>query len=63
MVTGHCVLTMDLLWAMSTSDSGSSWMDYDLQEHSFVGGLQFWEYALCSGTIDGALRMWDRTWA
>ncbi|KAK3814375.1 MAG: WD40-repeat-containing domain protein [Benniella sp.] len=59
MVTGHCVLTMDLLWAMSTSDSGSGWMDYDLQEHSFVGGLQFWEYALCSGTIDGALRMWD----
>ncbi|KAG0237687.1 Mitochondrial fission protein [Mortierella sp. GBA43] len=59
MTTGQCVLTMDLLWAMRSSDGSSEWMDYDLQDYNFVGSLQFWQYALCSGTIDGALRMWD----
>ncbi|KAF9436793.1 Mitochondrial fission protein [Entomortierella beljakovae] len=56
--TGQCVLTMDLLWAMGTSNSWSDWMD-ETPEQSYVGGLQFWQYALCSGTIDGAIRMWD----
>ncbi|KAG0267015.1 Mitochondrial fission protein [Mortierella polycephala] len=56
--TGQCVLTMDLLWAMGTSNSWSDWMD-EAQDQSYVGGLQFWQYALCSGTIDGAIRMWD----
>ncbi|KAF9947537.1 Mitochondrial fission protein [Mortierella alpina] len=59
MSTGQCVLTMDLLWAMGTSKSWSDWMELDVKDHSFVGSLQFWQYALCSGTIDGALRMWD----
>jgi len=59
MTTGQCVLTMDLLWAMSTSNSWSDWMN-DGSDESYVGGLQFWQYALCSGTIDGAIRMWDR---
>ncbi|KAI7821538.1 WD40-repeat-containing domain protein [Gamsiella multidivaricata] len=59
MTTGQCVLTMDLLWAMGTSNSWADWMDYDLTTNRFVGSLQFWQYALCSGTIDGALRMWD----
>lgn len=57
--TGQCVLTMDLLWAMGTSNSWSDWMT-EAQDQSYVGGLQFWQYALCSGTIDGAIRMWDR---
>ncbi|KAF9100125.1 Mitochondrial fission protein [Mortierella sp. AD031] len=57
--TGQCVLTMDLLWEMGTSNSWSDWMDLDLRDHSYVGSLQFWQYALCSGTIDGAIRMWD----
>ncbi|KAK3815880.1 MAG: WD40-repeat-containing domain protein [Linnemannia elongata] len=56
--TGQCVLTMDLLWAMGTSNSWSDWMT-EAQDQSYVGGLQFWQYALCSGTIDGAIRMWD----
>lgn len=25
----------------------------------FVGGVQFWGYALVSGSADGAVRMWD----
>lgn len=57
--TSQCVLTMDLLWAMGTSNSWSDWMT-EAQDQSYVGGLQFWQYALCSGTIDGAIRMWDR---
>jgi mitochondrial division protein 1 len=28
----------------------------------FVGGVQFMEYALVSGSGDGALRMWDSEW-
>jgi len=51
---------MDLLWAMGTSNSWSDWMDLDLRDNNYVGSLQFWQYALCSGTIDGAIRMWDR---
>ncbi|KAF9288667.1 Mitochondrial fission protein [Mortierella alpina] len=59
MSTGQCVLTMDILWAMGTSKSWSDHMGLDARDHSFVGSLQFWQYALCSGTIDGAIRMWD----
>ncbi|KAG0006705.1 Mitochondrial fission protein [Modicella reniformis] len=59
MTTSQCVLTMDLLWAMSTSNTWSDWMN-EAQDQSYVGGLQFWQYALCSGTVDGAIRMWDR---
>ncbi|KAG0347416.1 Mitochondrial fission protein [Podila humilis] len=59
LTTGQCVLTMDLLWAMGTSNSWSDWMDLSLDENKYVGSLQFWQYALCSGTIDGAIRMWD----
>ncbi|KAF9115725.1 Mitochondrial fission protein [Mortierella sp. AM989] len=58
MTTGQNVLTMDLLWAMGTSNSWSDWMD-EAPDQSYVGDLQFWECALCSGTIDGAIRMWD----
>jgi len=61
MTTSQCVLTMDLLWAMGTSNTWSDWMT-ETEDQSYVGGLQFWQYALCSGTVDGALRMWDRKW-
>jgi mitochondrial division protein 1 len=91
--TGQCVLTMDILWAIShpypqpgsssTSPRSSalsglpgasllsaassifsfpsppmadgSWDMY----LDFVGGVQFWGYALVSGSGDGAVRMWD----
>ncbi|KAF8707547.1 WD40 repeat-like protein, partial [Rhizoctonia solani] len=65
--TGQCVLTMDLLWAMSHPGDSSEYVDqpYDFSanfpegEDRFVGGLQFWGYALVSGSADGAVRMWD----
>lgn len=80
--TGQCVLTMDILWAISHppslhssySDLGStinitsgafavptppyadgSWEMYQ----DFVGAVQFWGYALVSGSGDGCVRMWD----
>ncbi|KAI0318002.1 WD40-repeat-containing domain protein [Amylostereum chailletii] len=83
--TGQCVLTMDLLWALShpavATSSGpvpnalfpgvaaaagsfavptppyadGSWELYQ----DFIGAVQFWGYALVSGSGDGAVRMWD----
>ncbi len=35
--------------------SDGSWEMYT----DFVGGVQFWGYALASGSGDGAVRMWD----
>lgn len=85
LATGQCVLTMDILWAIShppatTPSSGipnhlfpgaaaaagtfavptppfsdGSWDMYQ----DFVGAVQFWGYALVSGSGDGAVRMWD----
>ncbi|KAM0753369.1 WD40 repeat-like protein [Meredithblackwellia eburnea MCA 4105] len=105
--TGQCVLTMDILWAISnplasqtlssepeemysdpyggggpglatpntsprrslgrrqtsgfggspatTTYADGSWEMYE----DFVGGVQFWGYALASGSGDGCVRMWD----
>jgi mitochondrial division protein 1 len=95
--TGQCVLTMDILWAIShphpqprsSSNSqssrgaaftvpglpGASLLSAASNTFSFpsppsadgswdmyldfVGGVQFWGYALVSGSGDGAVRMWD----
>ena len=83
--TGQCIMTMDILWAIShppvatpgsalpslmfpgaAAAAGSfavpmppyadgSWDMYT----DFVGAVQFWGYALVSGSGDGAVRMWD----
>lgn len=83
--TGQCVMTMDILWAIShppasapgaalpshlfpgaAAAAGSfavptppyadgTWEMYQ----DFVGAVQFWGYALVSGSGDGAVRMWD----
>ena len=84
LTTGQCVMTMDILWAIShpsTLPAGympgfpvvgaaaaagafavptppyadGSWELYQ----DFIGAVQSWEYALVSGSGDGAVRMWD----
>ena len=84
LATGQCVMTMDILWAISHPSSmpgatipaqlipgaaaaagtfsvpsppfsDGTWEMYD----DFVGAVQFWGYALVSGSGDGAVRMWD----
>lgn len=85
--TGQCVLTMDILWAISHAPAvptspkrtfglgGASLLSaasssfavpappmadgsWDMYS-DFVGAVQFWGYALVSGSGDGAVRMWD----
>ncbi|KAF1798325.1 WD40-repeat-containing domain protein [Mucor lusitanicus] len=62
--TQQCVLTLDVMWA-SKNGGGivDSWLDtamnYGYAAHDFVGALQFWDFALASGTSDGKIRMWD----
>ncbi|RPD58410.1 WD40 repeat-like protein [Lentinus tigrinus ALCF2SS1-6] len=85
LTTGQCVMTMDILWAIShppTSAPGTALPNHlfpgaaaaagtfavptppyadgtwELYQ-DFVGALQFWGYALVSGSGDGAVRMWD----
>ena len=88
LTTGQCVMTMDILWAISHPPStgpvagmssfypgaptstgtfaiptppyaDGTWDMYQ----DFVGAVQFWGYALVSGSGDGAVRMWDsRFW-
>ncbi|KAG2218803.1 hypothetical protein INT45_005450 [Circinella minor] len=73
--TQQCVLTLDVMWASNSAGSGSSssgWRSMKsldqwsldgissyFEPSDFVGALQFWNFALASGTIDGKLRMWD----
>ena len=83
--TGQCVMTMDILWAMSNSSSSASTtrrqssarsgrrsyahqletiatasIEPGLENYeAFIGGVQFWGYALISGSADGGVRMWD----
>ncbi|KZV81766.1 WD40 repeat-like protein [Exidia glandulosa HHB12029] len=72
LTTGQCVVSMDILWAMShQSTPQPSWMGnssapfaYRSQDtgdvyEDFVGSVQFWGYGLVSGSGDGAVRMWD----
>ncbi|CAB4409880.1 unnamed protein product [Rhizophagus irregularis] len=64
METGQCILTMDILWAMSSSkverrQAGFLFDSYIFDGGEFIGALQFRDVGLASGTEDGAIRMWD----
>ncbi|CAG8440302.1 6265_t:CDS:2 [Acaulospora colombiana] len=64
METGQCILTMDILWAMSSSKAerrhaGFLSDGYTFDQGDFIGALQFRDIGLASGTQDGAIRMWD----
>ncbi|CAG8609617.1 3241_t:CDS:10 [Dentiscutata erythropus] len=57
METGQCILTMDILWAMSSSKAelrqvGFFSGEYALEYGDFVGALQFRDVGLASGTED-----------
>ncbi|KAI8088765.1 WD40-repeat-containing domain protein [Halteromyces radiatus] len=64
--TQNCVLTMDVMWASQHSRSThSSWsldslkVNFYEPANDYIGALQFWNFALASGTTDGKIRMWD----
>ncbi|KAG2184490.1 hypothetical protein INT43_000399 [Umbelopsis isabellina] len=66
--TGQCVMTLDVLWSSKGRSGIADWekMDqsaadgvYGESVGDFVGALQFWNFALASGTVDGKIRMWD----
>jgi division protein 1 len=63
--TQTSTLTMDVMWASQHSGS-HSWsfdnlkMNFFEPSNDYIGALQFWNFALASGTMDGKLRMWDR---
>lgn len=72
LTTGQCVMTMDILWAIShppsSTISAAGYDPYSMSnsmahhppsDEDFVGGVQFWGYGLVSGSGDGAVRMWD----
>jgi mitochondrial division protein 1 len=64
METGQCILTMDILWAMSSSKAERRQAGFLFDSHifdggEFIGALQFRDVGLASGTEDGAIRMWD----
>ncbi|KAJ1650853.1 Mitochondrial fission protein, partial [Dispira simplex] len=62
---GQEILSLDILWTMETQ-GGTQF--HGLQYNpcgdefgvgGFVGALQFYQYAMVSGTLDGVLRLWD----
>ncbi|KAI8886400.1 WD40 repeat-like protein [Backusella circina FSU 941] len=62
--TQECMLTLDVMWACKNSSSLDSWLDstsqfFGYSTHDFIGAVQFWDFALASGTSDGKIRMWD----
>jgi division protein 1 len=52
--TGACTFTIDVNWTIQGTASHTH-----LYDGAFIGALQFYQFALASGTADGILRMWD----
>lgn len=61
MQTGHCLQTIDVLWASQANmthsvDATSLLVD---KTSPFIGALQTYDAALATGTSDGMVRLWD----
>ncbi|KAJ2722489.1 Mitochondrial fission protein [Coemansia sp. Benny D115] len=73
--TGQARQTIDLAWAIGSSDRASAVSagrrrainddaaaarrGTDAGDGGYIGALQFYEFALATGTADGVLRLWD----
>ncbi|ODV97242.1 hypothetical protein PACTADRAFT_39164 [Pachysolen tannophilus NRRL Y-2460] len=65
--TGHCLQTIDVLWASTQSnithsqflDTGNNLSMFKTNNASFIGALQCYDAALATGTADGIVRLWD----
>lgn len=53
MTSGHCVQTLDVLWALTHQEGAGA------AALSFIGALQCFDAALALGTADGIVRLWD----
>ncbi|CDK25203.1 unnamed protein product [Kuraishia capsulata CBS 1993] len=66
MNTGHCLQTIDVMWASSmmnggdVSSSAADWQKPLISgDYPFIGALQCYDAALATGTADGLVRLWD----
>ncbi|KAI8968562.1 WD40-repeat-containing domain protein, partial [Mycotypha africana] len=58
--TQQCLSSLDVLWTSKGLETSSVINhNYAYAAHDFVGALQFWDFALATGTSDGKLKMWD----
>lgn len=58
--TGHCLQTIDILWASQMNNSTVLDQSLHLDKlHPFIGALQTYDAALATGTSDGTVRLWD----
>ncbi|KAJ1736462.1 Mitochondrial fission protein [Coemansia sp. Benny D160-2] len=51
--------SLRLLQPWESGDAGSQRRGTELADGGFIGALQFYEFALATGTADGFLRLWD----
>lgn len=49
----QCILSLDVQWEFNQHNNMDSSM------YGFIGALQFWDFALATGTSDGKIGMWD----
>ncbi|RKP35524.1 WD40-repeat-containing domain protein, partial [Dimargaris cristalligena] len=64
LATGQEIRSIQVDWTMQTHVSKYTYEQHDPRGDQFgvggfIGDLQFYQYALATGTIDGVIRMWD----
>lgn len=58
-LTNNHVPANDLVDAPLLTDTINAFDSLSLGHEDYIGGIQFWGYALASGSGDGCVRMWD----